>query len=135
MFFFDMEYPIPVGTLYCSRVWVCPDVRGQGIARALMLAAESFAADSGATHLFAACVPHNGAMRRLFGELGWSYQQGVDYFRAGPAMLFRIRPNGQKTQRAWSLPAAARLLSRRASAGGRLESAHTSKGGQTEVAE
>jgi GNAT superfamily N-acetyltransferase len=110
MFFFDLEYPIPAKTLYLSRVWVCPDVRGQGVGRALLLSAESFAAGSGATDLFAACVPGNGAMRRLFAELGWDYRQRVDYRRAGPAMWFRFRNEAAPGAHACSVSAAARLL-------------------------
>ena len=122
MFFLDMEYPIPVGTHYLARVWVCPDVRGKGIGRALILSAESFAADAGATKLFSACVPQNGAMRRLFAQLGWSYQQRVDYLRVGPAMWFRIRAELEPSAHVCSLSAAAHLLTARAAQDGRIGS-------------
>jgi GNAT superfamily N-acetyltransferase len=130
MFFFDMEYPIPNDLRYLARVWVCPEVRGQGLGRSLIVEAESFAASSGAGRLFSACVPHNSAMRRLFAELGWACQQGVDYVRAGPAMLFRIRAEGTTTRRAWSIPAAARLLSSSASEGCLSEPSLTSERGR-----
>ena len=57
MFFLDMAYGIPEDTRYLARVWVRPHLRGEGIGRALIRCAELFAADSGATRLFAACVP------------------------------------------------------------------------------
>ena len=97
MFFFDMAYGIPQDTRYLARVWVRPHLRGEGIGRALIRCAESFAGDSGATRLFAACVPHNGAMRRLFAELGWSYQMRVDYRRAGPGDAVSSSP-GRRTR-------------------------------------
>ena len=48
MFFFDMEYPIPSDTRYLAHVWVCPDVRGHGLGRSLIVSAESLTADLGA---------------------------------------------------------------------------------------
>lgn len=109
MFFLDLEYPIPVGTHYLSQVWVSPEARGEGIGHALLLSAESFAASSGATQIFAGCVPQNGAMRHLFAQLGWQYQQRVDYVRAGPAMRFRFSPESGSNTYAYSISAARRL--------------------------
>jgi len=114
MFFLDMEYRLSVGTHYLARVWVCPDHRGHGIGRALLLAAESLAADVGTTSLLAACVPRNTAMRRLFAELGWTYQQRIDYRRVGPVVWFRLRPASGRSVHVWSHSAAARLLEARA---------------------
>jgi GNAT superfamily N-acetyltransferase len=110
MFFFDLQYPIPIGTYYLSQVWVSPEARGEGIGHALIVSAESFAADSGATHIFAGCVPQNGAMRHLFAQLGWRYQQRVDYVRAGPAMRFRFSPEAGPKADVYSVPAASRLF-------------------------
>jgi GNAT superfamily N-acetyltransferase len=134
MFFFDLEYPIPIGTHYMSQVWVSPEIRGQGIGRALILAAESFAADSSATKVFAGCVPQNWAMRHLFAQLGWSYQQRVDYLRIGPAMGFRFSAESGSNTYAGSISAAARLLTASTARDDRSESRQPSMDSRADTA-
>jgi GNAT superfamily N-acetyltransferase len=135
MFFFDLEYPLPVGTYYLSQVWVSPEVRGQGIGRALILAAESFAADSGAARIFAGCVPQNGAMRHLFAQLGWSYQQRVDYIRIGSAKGFRFKAESGPNAYVGSISAAARLLTASAARDGRSGSRQPPMDSRADAAE
>jgi len=108
--FFDVEAPIPSGTVYLSRVWVAPSARGSGLGRSLLLAASSIAVDLGHRELVSACVPANLRMRHLFSQLGWRALGRIDYLRAGPALLFERHRPGTPPVRVRSLERARRLV-------------------------
>ena len=108
--FLDMECPLPPRTFYLSRVWVHPELRGHGFGRSLLQFAAAYGAAAGAEQLISACVPHNGPMKRLFPDLGWTYHQRVDYLRCGPALCFCLRPESSQAKRAFSVQEAARRL-------------------------
>ncbi len=126
--FLDMECPLPPRTLYLSRVWVHPELRGRGVGRSLLQFAAAYGAAAGAEQLLSACVPHNGPMKRLFPDLGWTYHQRVDYLRCGPALCFCLRPESSRPKRAFSVQEAARRLTESAAPATRFNGGRTPTG-------
>lgn len=110
--FFDLQCPLPVRTLYLSRVWVYPASRDLGIGRKLVEVAAAYARQLGFEQLISACVPHNARMRHLFPQLGWTYLQRTGYLRVGRALCFTIQPDGDSPVRLYSALEAAERLTR-----------------------
>lgn len=60
-----------------ARVWILndlfvrPDARGAGVARALLLAAQAMAAETGAVELMLQTARTNTSAQRLYESLGW----------------------------------------------------------------
>jgi GNAT superfamily N-acetyltransferase len=92
--FFDLQCPLPMRTLYLSRVWVYPSSRDLGIGRTLLESASAYARQLRFEQLISACVPHNVQMRHLFPKIGWTYYQRSRYLRVGRAVCFSIQPVG-----------------------------------------
>lgn len=110
--FFDLHCPLPMRTLYLSRVWVYPSSRDHGIGRALLESALAYARQLGFEQLISACVPHNVRMRHLFPKIGWTYYQRSSYLRVGRAVCFSIQPVGASPVRLYSAREAAEKLTR-----------------------
>lgn len=110
--YFDLDCPLPMGTLYLSRVWICPSSRDFGIGRKLLESASAYSMQLGFEQLISACVPHNVRMRHLFPQLGWSYCQQSKYVRIGRAVCFSIQPVGASPVRLYSARKAAEKLVR-----------------------
>jgi GNAT superfamily N-acetyltransferase len=108
--FLDLESPLPRGSVYLSRVWVCPEMRGQGIGRYLVTCATALAAQLGSERILSAAVPHNARMHRLFAELGWACRRTVAYRRVGPLMAFSARTADGRRSRAWSIQGGSSLF-------------------------
>ena len=54
-----------------NDLFVSPEARGGGVARALMEAARQFGAETGAVELFLQTARDNATARRLYESLGW----------------------------------------------------------------
>ena len=58
-------------TVHISAMWVAPEVRGQGVGRALLVAAEAWGRDRGVARGYLAVTEGNSAAERLYTRAGY----------------------------------------------------------------
>lgn len=63
-----------------NDLFVAPDARKQGVARALMLRAQAHAVETGAAGLELATAKDNHAAKSVYEELGWSLDTEFDHY-------------------------------------------------------
>jgi ribosomal protein S18 acetylase RimI-like enzyme len=73
---------------YLEELYVAPDLRGQGIGRALLNAAMDLARERGATHMDLATSEDDKAARALYESSGFTNREGR---RDGPVMFLYER--------------------------------------------
>jgi GNAT superfamily N-acetyltransferase len=67
-----------------NDLFVAPEARGGGVARALMLAARRLGEDTGAAELFLQTAHDNRAAQRLYESLGWTLDEQFRVYTLDP---------------------------------------------------
>jgi ribosomal protein S18 acetylase RimI-like enzyme len=75
-------------TAYLEELYVAPDLRGQGLGRALLEAAMEVARERGADHIDLGTSEDDAAARGLYESLGFTNREGRP---EGPVMLYYER--------------------------------------------
>ena len=70
---------VPAETVLMNDLYVEPDVRGEGVGRALIEASATVARERGAHHLEWATAPSNVAAQRLYDSTGAERSEWVEY--------------------------------------------------------
>lgn len=63
-----------------NDLFVSPDARKQGVAKALMLKAQGFAAETGAAGLELATAKDNHTAKSVYEDLGWEMDTAFDHY-------------------------------------------------------